>query len=483
MIKQLLLLSITAQILLALPNIHKLKEGESVDGSVKFKEKLYYSVPVSANTALKVKLTNLTADSDIYVSTDKLPTIRSNDCYSSNGSTKDDECTVTISNNPSIRTKEVRILVYGFRSSDFTLETISQKAQYPEKLPLYQGVEKHINFNASKDFEFKGKRGMTYRVTLNKLSADADLRVKTGKRANKHTFDCKSTKGGKNEDRCTIKLTNDATIYMNVFGFRDADYQIMIEAQLKNAPITIEKLKEMIANGEDVTKVNTSKITDMSYMFSNEKEFNQDISNWDVSNVTNMKSMFYNAYKFNQPIGKWDVSKVTNMADMFHDAREFNQPIGNWNVSKVTTMKSMFAANASTVFNQPIGNWNVSNVKDMSMMFDSSNEFNQPIEDWDVSNVRDMTQMFYGTLNFNQPIDKWDVSSVTSMKALFGKADRFNQSIEGWDVSNVTDMEAMFYSSNLRNNDLSKWNVKKVQNHQDFFTASGRNNIEPKWNN
>jgi len=44
-------------------------------------------------------------------------------------------------------------------------------------------------------------------------------------------------------------------------------------------------------------------------------------------------------------------------------------------------------------------------------------------------------------------------------------------------------MEAMFYSSNLRNNDLSKWNVKKVQNHQDFFTASGRNNIEPKWNN
>ena len=48
----------------------------------------------------------------------------------------------------------------------------------------------------------------------------------------------------------------------------------------------------MISNGDDVTKVVTSLITDMSSMFYNNSTFNQDISAWDVSNVTNMAYMF-----------------------------------------------------------------------------------------------------------------------------------------------------------------------------------------------
>jgi surface protein len=44
----------------------------------------------------------------------------------------------------------------------------------------------------------------------------------------------------------------------------------------------------LVRSGEDVTKVNTSEITDMSHMFYVAKLFNQDISNWDVSNVTDM---------------------------------------------------------------------------------------------------------------------------------------------------------------------------------------------------
>jgi len=481
MIKPLLLLGITAQMLLAQPSAEWLNEGE-FHSAVEHKEKRYYKISVDAKRALNIKLTNLTADIDLYVAKSRLPSIRDNDCYSANSSTKNEECTVTIANNPSIDSQNVYILVYGFKEGAFVITTTRQDAEYPDKLTLGEGVQKYIKLNASKDFLFQGKKNTTYQIDLNEMDDDADLRVKVGKKATKHTFDCKSTKGGKNEERCIIKLKNDNSIYMNVFGYREANYQITIE-EVKNAPITIERLKEMIMNDEDLTKVNTSEITDMSYMFSNEKEFNQDISGWDVSNVTNMEGMFYKAYKFNQPIGKWDVSNVTNMADMFHDAREFNQPIGNWNVSKVTTMKSMFTANASTIFNQPIGNWDVSNVRDMSMMFYSSSQFNQPLESWNVSNVNTMQQMFNAAYSFNQPIANWDVSNVTNMRDMFSKANKFNQPVEKWNVSNVTDMDYMFYSSNLKNNDLSKWNVKKVQNHQDFFTASGGNNTEPKWNN
>jgi len=44
-------------------------------------------------------------------------------------------------------------------------------------------------------------------------------------------------------------------------------------------------LTTMIQNNEDIRFICTSKVTDMSDMFSSSK-FNGDISNWDVSNVT-----------------------------------------------------------------------------------------------------------------------------------------------------------------------------------------------------
>ena len=42
------------------------------------------------------------------------------------------------------------------------------------------------------------------------------------------------------------------------------------------------------------------------------------------------------------PIGAWDVSKVTDMSYMFADAKDFNQDISEWDVSKVTDMSWMF---------------------------------------------------------------------------------------------------------------------------------------------
>ena len=59
------------------------------------------------------------------------------------------------------------------------------------------------------------------------------------------------------------------------------------------------------------------------------------ISLWDTSKVTNMRYMFYNATNFNQDIGKWDTSNVTNMSGMFSFAKMFNEDIGGWNTSKV----------------------------------------------------------------------------------------------------------------------------------------------------
>ena len=39
----------------------------------------------------------------------------------------------------------------------------------------------------------------------------------------------------------------------------------------------------------------------------------------------------------------WDTSKVTNMSYMFHKARSFKEDISNWNTSEVIDMCGMFA--------------------------------------------------------------------------------------------------------------------------------------------
>ena len=243
----------------------------------------------------------------------------------------------------------------------------------------------------------------------------------------------------------------------------------------------------------------TSGITDMSYMFNGETNFNRDISSWDVSNVTNMERMFDGAYYFNKNLGFWDVSSVTNMEEMFESAQSFNQPIGDWDVSNVTDMGYMFKG--AETFNQPIGdwdvssvtdmermfyyntsnfqqdinNWDVSNVTNMSGMFSSTN-FNQPIGDWDVSNVTDMGHMFVDNSYFNQPIGDWDVSSVTNMEGMFANSStnpnswcNFNQDISSWDVSNVTDMGAMFNDAKYFNQPIGDWDVSNVTNMGSMF--------------
>ena len=211
---------------------------------------------------------------------------------------------------------------------------------------------------------------------------------------------------------------------------------------------------------EYVNVNDTSKVTNMSYMFRNASKFNQPIGNWDTSNVTDMSGMFDGAESFNQPIGGWDTSKVTNMSSMFAEATSFNQPIGNWDTSKVTDMRFMFSG--ATSFNQPIGNWDTSNVTNMCFMFEGATSFNQPIGNWDTSKVTDMGSMFSGATSFNQPIGNWDTSRVTNMIGMFKKAKSFNQPIGNWDTSRVTDMSRMFEEAISFNQPIGNWDTSNV---------------------
>ena len=101
-----------------------------------------------------------------------------------------------------------------------------------------------------------------------------------------------------------------------------------------------------------------------------------------------MSSLFYSR-SFNADISRWDTSSVTNMYRMFYDARAFNQDIGTWDTSSVTTMYAMFYQ--AYAFNQHLSRWDVSSVTTMRYMFYDANAFNTMPEGWDTSKVTDST--------------------------------------------------------------------------------------------
>lgn len=130
---------------------------------------------------------------------------------------------------------------------------------------------------------------------------------------------------------------------------------------------SIREVVNGLITGVTVHNIDTSHVTDMSGLFQEKIEFNEDISHWNVSCVTNMSAMFYDAHAFNQPLNKWDVSNVTDMQLMFYYAYTFNQSLNMWDVSNVTDMHGMFEHAKS--FNKRICTWNMSKVKNMVDMF------------------------------------------------------------------------------------------------------------------
>lgn len=208
-------------------------------------------------------------------------------------------------------------------------------------------------------------------------------------------------------------------------------------------------LRTMVMNDEDVTKVCTSKVENMSQLFLNKSTFNQDIGSWDISNVTSISSMFQGASSFNQDISQWNVANLGSLQSMFFAAQSFNQPIGSWDVSNVYFFRNMFSL--ATSFNQDLSNWEIRNdgvnsTTNMELMFANAYSFNQDISNWNVDGVKNMTQMFYGAESFNQDLSSWNVSNVIEMTRMFGGAISFNQDIGNWNVGNVT--ECAYFDSN-----------------------------------
>ena len=104
----------------------------------------------------------------------------------------------------------------------------------------------------------------------------------------------------------------------------------------------IKKLLEERGENANLNDIDTSQITDMSWLFCGLDPHNINISEWDVSNVKKMNNMFDGCKNFNCDLSNWDVSNVEHIEFMFWRCYKFNSDLSNWDVSNVENMENMF---------------------------------------------------------------------------------------------------------------------------------------------
>ncbi|EAI0973103.1 BspA family leucine-rich repeat surface protein, partial [Campylobacter jejuni] len=164
--------------------------------------------------------------------------------------------------------------------------------------------------------------------------------------------------------------------------------EVKIIKKYKYTPKTKEELQALVKDESIyLGDIDTSEITDMSYLFTGSTRTNfSGIEKWNTGKVKTMRSMFECNKFFNEDIGAWDVGDVRDMAWMFLNCPNFNQNISEWDVKKVETMSGMFWNCES--FNQNIRKWNIKKVWDMSYMFKYCKLFNQDLSSWNTKRIR-----------------------------------------------------------------------------------------------
>ncbi|MBC1385435.1 BspA family leucine-rich repeat surface protein [Listeria innocua] len=228
---------------------------------------------------------------------------------------------------------------------------------------------------------------------------------------------------------------------MSIWGLTGISYRDITKIVLEDKVIVSGSCSRLFQYSRgtslDLSNLDTSSVTDMSYMFDRNDLTSLDLSNLDTSNVTDMAFMFYNSTGTSIDVSNFDTSSVTNMYCMFRYCDVATSiDVSNFNTSNVTNMGSMFSY-TSAVTGLDVSEFDTSKVTNMNGMFQSSAATSIDVSGFNTSNVTDMNGMFRD-------------SSVTSIDA------------SNFNTSNVMDMRNMFYNSAVTSLNLSNFDTSKV---------------------
>ena len=152
-----------------------------------------------------------------------------------------------------------------------------------------------------------------------------------------------------------------------------------------------------LAEIENISYLNTSEMTDMSYMFYRcEKLQSLDLSNFNAAMVTDMRYMFYDCSNLQSiNLSNFNAAMVTDMHYMFYDCSNLQSiNLSNFNAEKVTNMSNMFS-DCPKLQSLDLSSFNTEMVETMRAMFsDCPNLQSLDLSNFNTEKVTDMSYMF-----------------------------------------------------------------------------------------
>lgn len=206
-----------------------------------------------------------------------------------------------------------------------------------------------------------------------------------------------------------------------------------------------------------------------SYYFTYEKLFGEmqpiefeGIENLDTSLVTDMSYMFYHFYPSSLDTSNFNTSQVTDMSYMFYNCSSLtNLDVSGFNTSNVTDMTMMFRG-CSNLISLDVSNFDTGQVTDMSYMFDICwNLVSLDVSNFDTSQVTSMSSMFYGCSGLTSlDLSNFVTSKVTNMVDMFQDCTN---------LANITYGQNFVYANEASVNDM-------------FFNCSANKPTHESWN-
>ena len=285
-----------------------------------------------------------------------------------------------------------------------------------------------------------------------------------------------------------------------------------------------------------IENLNTSNVTNMLGVFSENTSFNQDLS-WNTIKVTTMTDMFNGATSFNQSsIGRFNYSSIISIDNFINDTAYTNNEINNIltalsintslinnvSLSKLVTETVSSIVKLTFIFDISSTIWNSSNSNGIKIpLINTGNSFKRVNTDisnnngtttvscswivYDISsnmdglsfNINDISYGNHPSINIRQfegiPLRNMTSSSNASFTNFKGKitapdsptipntslAYCFQDSsctnfgnISNWDISNVTILDNMFDGASINDASLGHWNYSKITSMTNFIKNS-----------
>ena len=204
-------------------------------------------------------------------------------------------------------------------------------------------------------------------------------------------------------------------------------------------------------NINGIENLDTSEVTDMSYMFTNGSQYTDlDLSSFNTSNVTKMSGMFYGC------------SKLTNVN------------LANFNTKNVVKLSNLFNG-CSAIENINLNSFETSNVTNMYGMFaNCENLKNVNLKSFDTSKVTNMEAMFLNCKSLSKiDLSNFNTSSVERLKRMFVNCESLTElDLSNFKTENLVNVETMFSGcKSLKKIDMRNATFDKVQNY--IYMLSG----------